>query len=154
MFLTFERINCRNITLETTVTVSVKSWFRISCLKNEMINNVDKWSVRLKQRLHFFQDYIISWIMGTYFTQKQKNDDCPLSLMTVATSVAVAVESQFRIRWLKKEMKNNVDKWSVILIKWIYVDWNNKNIWIVETTLSPKQTIDKIKKVNRMYVTS
>ena len=37
-----------------------------------MINNLDKWSVRLKQRLHVFQDYKISKIVETTLGPKQK----------------------------------------------------------------------------------
>ena len=44
------------------------------------------------------QIYVTLSLYESIYIMNKKNDDCPLSLMTVATSVAVAVESQFRIR--------------------------------------------------------
>ena len=40
--------------LGTTVAVSEESLFQNACSKNQMINNVDKLSIILKQRLHIF----------------------------------------------------------------------------------------------------
>ena len=43
--------------------VAVESRFQISCLKKEIINNVDKRSVILKQCLHVFLDNKINEIV-------------------------------------------------------------------------------------------
>ena len=54
------------------------------------------------------------------------NYDYPLSIMTGTEMVKVVVESQIQIRCLKTEMRNNVNKWSVILIEFLYVVQTNK----------------------------
>ena len=45
--------------------------------------------------------------------QQKTSNDFPLSLTTGATEVAVTAEIRLRTRHLKKEIKTNVDKWSV-----------------------------------------
>ena len=40
--------NYLDINRAKTISMLEESWFRIMCLKKEMKNNVDKWSVKLK----------------------------------------------------------------------------------------------------------
>ena len=66
--------------------------------------------------------------------QQTKNDYFLLSLINGSTIFAVAVVSLFWIKCLKKEMRNNVDKWSLRIIQWLYFFQENKISLVVETT--------------------
>ena len=66
------------------------------------------------------------------------NKDWMLSLTTGATRDTVSWENKFWIMYLKKEMINNVAKWSEWLKQWLHVVQVNKIYLILETNFYPK----------------